>query len=234
MLDQAWEALRALDWGGDLGPLAAIDAAIDSAHGDAAAKSELEQKFVVLLHEDLSLAARDYICRRLVTIGGAGCVPTVAAMLGDPQTSHLARMVLEQIDLPESRAAMRDAAALAQGTVKIGLLGSLAKLDDQESVGLFTAALVDDHAEVRQTAVWCLGQVGGSQAVESLSAVDMDSDDSGMRIAMTDAMLACADRMLANGERTQAMALYRKFTGEEQPPHVRVAANRGVLASVRR
>jgi HEAT repeat protein len=230
MLDQAWEALKGLDWGSDLAPLTAIDQAIDRAHGDSAAQAELEEKLVGLLSQTTH-AGRDYICRRLVTVGSERCVAAVAGLLSDAKTCHQARLTLEQLSVPAAVTALRTAAQSASGAAQIGLLGSLAKLGDPAATELFVAAAMAQDPELRAAGVWCLGQIGGPPAVEALAA--LPPTDPPAQMAITDALLCCADRLLAAGDKTAARDLYRKFTGENQPQHVRLAANKGILAAVR-
>ncbi|MDP1560960.1 MAG: HEAT repeat domain-containing protein [Pirellulaceae bacterium] len=230
-LDQAWEALKGLDWGADVAPLAAIDQAIAQAHGNEAATVELEEKLLGML-STASAAGRDFICRRLVSVGSARSVAALAGMLPAAETSHLARLALESMGSPEAIAALRTAAAAATGLQKIGLLGSLAKLKDAASVAMLAAATKDADAQVSHAAVWCLGQIGGADAVAALTSV-APSDDA-TKMAVADAMLLCADRFLAEGNNAGARDLYKKFTGEAQPKHVRLAANKGVLSTVRR
>jgi len=231
MLDQAWEALQGLEWGSDLGPLTAIDQAIDQASGNPAAQAELEEKFVGLLGQ-VTHAGRDYICRRLVTLGSDRCVPALAPLLANSDTAHQARLTLEQLSSPTAVAALRAAAEAATGAVKIGLMGSLAKLGDTQATGLFVAAIKAEEQDVHAAAVWCLGQVGGSEAAEALAALQ-PANEAG-QMAITEALLSCADRFLAAGNNSAARDIFRKFTSENQPQHVRLAANKGVLATVRR
>jgi len=230
MLEQAWEALKGLDWGSDLSPLAPIDQAIAQTQSDAAAQAELEEKMLGLLGT-ATHAGRDYLVRRLVLVGSERCVAALAPHLTQPETSHQARLTLEQLHLPAAVEALRAALPDATGAVKVGLMGSLAKLQDNQATALFAAAATDSDAEVRAAAVWCLGQIGDQAAAEALAGVPADDQ---MTVAVTDALLSCADRLLVAGNPTAARDIFRKFTGEGQPQHVRLAANKGLLATVRR
>ncbi len=229
--DKAWEALKGLDWGTDVGPLAAFDRMIADAHGNVEATAELENKLLAML-SSATAAGRDFICRRLVSVGSARSVSTLASMLTQAETSQLARMVLEQLRIEEATTALRAAAESATGAVKIGLLGSLAKLKDAGSVAMLAAATKDADGATSHAAVWCLGQIGGADAVAALASVV--ANDDATKIAVADALLLCADRFLAEGKNAAARDLYKKYTGEAQPKHVRLAANKGVLATVRR
>lgn len=230
MLDQAWEALKGLDWGGDLSPLAPIDQAIDQAQGNAQAQAELEEKLLGLLGA-ATHAGRDYIVRRLVLVGSDRCVAALAPHLTQAETSHQARLTLEQLHLPAAVEAIRAAVPAATGAAKCGLMGSLAKLGDAQATALFAAAAVGEDAEVRAAAIWCLGQIGTAEAAAALATVPADEQTA---MAVTDSLLLCAEKLLAAGNPTAARDIFRKFTGESQPQHVRLAANKGLLATVRR
>ncbi len=230
MLDQAWEALKGLDWGSDLSPLAAIDQAIDQAQGNPTALAELEEKMLGMLG-DANHAGRDYIVRRLLLVGSERCVAALSPHLTQAETSHQARLTLEQLHLPAAVDALRAAVPAATGAAKIGLMGSLAKLRDAQATELFASAATGDDAEVRAAAIWCLGQIGDEAAAAALANVPADDQTT---VAVTDAMLSCAERLLAAGNPSAARTIFSKFTGEGQPQHVRLAANKGLLATVRR
>lgn len=230
MLDQAWEALKGLDWGSDMSPLAAIDQAIDQAQGNPAAQAELEEKMLGMLGATTH-AGRDYIVRRLVLIGSERSVAALSPHLTQAETSHQARLTLEQLHLPAAVEALRAAVPAATGAAKIGLMGSLAKLGDAQATPLFATAAGSDDAEVRAAAIWCLGQIGDETAAAALANVPAEEQTTVMR---TDALLSCAERLLAAGNPSAARAIFSKFTGESQPQHVRLAANKGLLATVRR
>jgi hypothetical protein len=48
-----------------------------------------------------------------------------------------------------------------------------------------------------------------------------------VRLAVADALLACAERLLADGKKAEALAVYRTLANPQQPSHVRSAAERG-------
>ena len=50
--------------------------------------------------------------------------------------------------------------------------------------------------------------------------------DAAVKAATTDASLACAETLLANGKKAEALAIYKGFASGDQPKHVRLAATR--------
>ena len=55
-----------------------------------------------------------------------------------------------------------------------------------------------------------------------------------MRLAVADASLICAERLVAAGQRGQAIKLLEALTDASQPPHVRLAAKRALSAVTRK
>jgi hypothetical protein len=104
-LDAAFAALAAFDWGADAAAFAPIDAAVIAAHGDAAARADVEKRLAAVLGGGPSRAAKEYACRKLSMIGTAASVPALASLLADPDSSHMARFALERIAAPEASSA---------------------------------------------------------------------------------------------------------------------------------
>lgn len=227
MLDQAFDALKTFDWGGDYNALKPIDEAVVETHGDAAARSELEEQLAALLATGISRAAKDYVCRKLMVIGTAASVPALSALLPDADDSHLARYALERIPAPEAAKALRDALPELDGELKIGVISSLGVRQDAASVPALAMLLSDSDAAVAQAAAQALGAIRSEEAAEALTGSDVNADAEADAI---DATLACAEAVLAAGNKTKALALYRGLAGGDQPKHVRLAVTRGMLA----
>ncbi len=228
-VDKAFEALKTYDWGADRKLLAAIDDAVAATHGDAAARKELETRLAAALKSGASRSAKDFICRTLKTIGTAESVPALAALLPDKDMSHMARYALERIPAPEAAAALRDALSKVSGAVKVGVIGSLGARRDAESVAGLTPLLGDADKAVACAAACALGNIGNAEAGKALSNSAKTAPE-GVKAAVADGCLACAERLLADGNKAGALALYKALNTPDQPKHVRLAATRGVLA----
>lgn len=228
MLDQAFEALKTYDWGADPKILGPIDEAVVATHGDLAARRELEARLAAVLKTEVSRDAKDYVCRKLAVIGTAASVPVLAELLPSKELSHMARYALERIPAPEAAQAMRDALPKIDNALKIGVMGSLGVRQDVAAVPALAALLADADANVARSAALALGAIRAPEAARALRKARPEASE--MKIAVTDASLACAEGLLAAGKKVEAMAIYKGFTGEDQPKHVRLAATRGMLA----
>jgi HEAT repeat protein len=140
----------------------------------------------------------------------------------------MARFALERIPGDEADKALRDALAKVNGDQKIGVITSLGARRDDANVGSLSALLGESDGKVAAAAAHALGAIRSAAAAGALAQAKPTNDDA--RHAVTDASLACAESLLNLGKRAEATAIYKRFTGEDQPRHVRLAATRGMLA----
>ena len=231
-LDVALEALKTYDWGHDRSVLQPIDKAVASSHGDAAARNDLESRLAALLNADAPRAAKDAICRQISLIGTAQSVPPLAALLVDEQLSHMARYALERIPDAQAVQALREALPKTQGRLKVGVINSLGVRRDAESSSALIALLKDSDREVVAAAAGALGAIGNAEAAKVLGELQTTAP-SELRLVVADACLACAERLLADGKKLQAMVIYKALSKPDQPKHVRVAATRGLLSATK-
>jgi HEAT repeat protein len=161
-------------------------------------------------------------------IGSADSVPTIAALLTDKELSHMARYALERMPCPEAVKAMRDALSQTEGLVKVGVINSLGVRRDAESVGTMIKLLDDSDPEIVAAAAAALGSIGNTEAAKALGAFQAKAPEP-LQLPAADAYLTCAERLLADGNKAEAMVIYKALSKAEQK-HVRLAAVRGMLA----
>lgn len=227
MLDQAFDALKKLDYGAELKPLEAIDAAIVACQKDAAVQKDLESRLLAVLKSDAPDDARGYVCRKLMVIGTPASVVSLAELLSQEKFSHMARYALERIPAKEAAAALRDSLSKVNGTLKVGVISSLGARRDAESVAALIAQLSDNDEQIVRAAATALGSIATVDAAKALAGIK----PSGVaKSAVIDARLACAEALLASGNKAEALSIYKSFAGSEQPKHIRLAGTRGMLA----
>ncbi len=228
MLDQAFEALKTYDWGTERNVLNPINEAVISSRNDAAARKELESRLVEAIKTPISRDAKDFVCRKLMQIGTAASVPTLAELLSDKDLSHMARFALERNPAPEAAQAIRDALPKITGPLKLGIISSLGQRKDSASVPLLAKLLMDTDPAIVRSAALALGSIRTSESAKALSNAKPTSPET--QLAVVDASLSCAEALLAAGNKGDAIAIYKSLLGEGQPKQVRVAATRGMLA----
>ena len=229
MLDQAFEALKTYDWGVDRKVLDPIDEAAVSTRNDPAARKDLESRLLAVLQSSAPRDAKDYVCRELRTMGTAASVPALEALLADAELSHMARYALERIQAREAVAVMREQMPKLKGSMKLGVIGSLGVRRDAGSVPALTTALGDADKAVVRAALGALGKIGNPEAAKSLGDFAKKAPDD-VKPDVANAMLICAEHLLADGKKAEALLLYKSLSGADQPKNIRLAAQQGLLS----
>jgi HEAT repeat protein len=229
-VDKALETLKTYDWGDEREALKPIDQAIVNAQGNAAALRPLEKKLVDTLTGGISRSAQDYVCRKLRVIGTGQSVRALTALLANEETSHIARYALERIPNRRAARAMRDALTKVSKKLMPGIIGSLGVRRDNRSIQAISEHLGDSDINVAKAAAQSLGLIGTSAAANKLSQFAKEASTN-MKIAVADALLVCAEQMLAEGKKSEAVALYEELKGDDQPSHVKAAAMKGILTA---
>jgi HEAT repeat protein len=227
MLDNAFEALKKFDYGTDLAVLAPIEDAAIAAHGKPEAAKELETRLLAALNGDLSRDAQEYVCRKLATIGTAAAVPQLAILVVHKDVSHMARFALERIPAAEAAQALRDALPKVTGLTKVGIVSSIGARRDAGGFSVLAGLLKDGDAAVARSAALALGAIGSAEAAAALKQALNGATSS---TPVVDALLSCAESLLAGNKVADASAIYTAFAQDGQPRLVRLAATRGLLA----
>ncbi|MHC4111473.1 MAG: HEAT repeat domain-containing protein [Planctomycetota bacterium] len=229
-LDKALETLKTYDWGADRAALKPIDRAIIATHDDAAGRKALEKSLVDVLAGGISRSAQDYVCRKLRIVGTNRSVEALAALLAAEDTSHIARYALERIPGQRAAKAMRDALPKVGRKLKPGIISSLGSRRDKKSIKAFSKLLGNSDIQVAKAATQSLGLIGTSAAARELSKFAKKASTS-MKLPVADASLVCAEQLLADGKKSEAVALYKELTGDDKPAHVKAAAMKGILTA---
>jgi len=229
-VDNAFNTLKTYDWGADRAALNPIDQAIIATHGDAAARKALEKRLVDALAGGLSRSAQDYVCRKLRVVGTAQSIKTLAGLLPAEETSHIARYALERIPDEKAVEAMRDALPKVSSKLKPGIIGSLGKRRDTKSIKAISTLLGDSDVQVARAAAQSLGLIGTPAAAKELSKFAKNAS-ANMKMPVADARLICAEQLLADGQKSEAVALYKELNRDDQPAHIKVAAMRGMVTA---
>jgi HEAT repeat protein len=228
MLDNAFEALKTFDWGTDLAAVAPIEDATIAAHGNVDAGRDLENRLIAALKGPLSRDAQDYVCRKLAIVGTAAAVPTLAGLLPNKDNSHMARFALERITGPEASQALRDALGTVSGSLKVGVISSVGSRRDAAAVAALGSLLRDNDPAISRAAALALGDIANAESAAALQAAL--KPETGGQQAVIDALLSCAESLLAANKGANALSIYKSLAGDKQGRLVRLAATRGLLA----
>ena len=191
----------------------------------------VEEKFLVFVQSDATLAGKQFICRNLSIMGTEASAEILAEMLIDPKTSDMARYALERIPGEGVDEVLRKTLPKTKGVEKIGVVSTLGLRADKKSVPLLAALIGDFDADVAAAAVAALGQIGTPDARSALAKAK-DTTRGDLRMSVLDAYLNCADRLIDDGENEEALKIYRELYTGNIPPQIRNAALRGTVYSL--
>ena len=213
------------DFGKDRQALAAIEEDIrTSLPGRVAA---IEKAIVkAMTNPRCTYAGKQFVCRMLRRIGTAESVPALAAMLSDKEVSHMARFALQDMPTPEAGDALVKALGRLKGDLQIGVVGSLGLRGDQNAVAQIIPLMKSDNKMMAQAAIKALSHISGREAGMALSRTEVADD---LKMLKHDALLMCADRVLARGMTDLAASIYTPMTAKDKPVFIRIAAYRGLI-----
>jgi len=229
------EKVKTYDWGQRRLALTEVSDLVREAHGNPAELSRIEESLLKVLDPDAKAkrAGKQFVCRQLSIIGTERSVPTLAKMLTGEETSDMARYALERIPGAAVDEALREALPKAEGNPKIGIINSLGQRRDRRAVRDLRGLISDPNETVAAAAVAALGQIADSRATRALARAK-DNTSGKLQMLVLDAYLRCADELAAQGEKEQALAIYKELSEEDLPVLIRAAAKRARLTTLKK
>lgn len=228
MLENALKTLKSLEYGPDVKELTAeIDAAIAESKDNPAAARKIEAGLLEVLTGDSTHNGKDFACRKLKIVGSDASVSALATMLHDEKLAHMARYALDSLPGDAATKALLDALPKLSGNLKIGVIGSLGSRQANGAVASLAALLNDSDAAVARSAAGALGAIRTPDAAKALAAAKPNPEAISVAV---DSSLACAEAMLASGDKLGALKMYRQLSKGDPPKHVKLAAAKGMLA----
>ena len=133
--------------------------------------------------------------------------------------------------MPSAKAgqALTDALGKTSGLTKVGIINSLGFRREKRAVPALAKLLTDHDAHVAAAAATALGQIGGSRKPSKPCRTRRVSSAGPVHDAIVDAWLRGANRLLAAGSKSKALAIFQELYDTEKTDTVRTAAYRGMI-----
>jgi HEAT repeat protein len=197
--------------------------------GEARAAADAKQReLIAVLKSDAPKAEKAITCKQLAIYGDEEAVPTLAPLLADKELASWARIALEAIPGPAADAALRDAMGKLQGRLLIGTINSVAVRRDARAVDGLIRKLDDEDADVASAAAVALGHIGGEKAARALAG-SLTGAPSGVRSAVAQGCILCAEWFLAQDKPAEAVRLYDAVRKADVPDQRHLEAIRGAV-----
>lgn len=195
----------------------------------AAAGPTREAELIAVLKSGAAHKEKADACRELARVGTKDAVPSLAALLGDEQLSHMARYALEPIPDSSVDGALRDALDKVHGRQLAGVITSLGVRRDTKAVRAIAGRLKDPDPDVAQAAARALGHIGDSAATTALAAA-LAGATAANQLAICEGLFRCAEGLAARNKPLEATAIYDQLRRMDSlPQQVRVGALRGAV-----
>jgi len=196
----------------------------------AAAPEELraiETKLLTILASpDATTACKDWVCRQLRQAGSERSVPALVPLVADKDLATVARWALQSISGPRVDEALRDAVCQVQGDLLVGVVCTIGARRDCQAVPLLAPLASDKEPAVAEAALYAMGQIGNKDALAAIQVATASDDLKRYRFH---ALLLCAERMAAEGQSTEASAVYRDLYEQSGDVVIQIGALRGIM-----
>lgn len=167
-------------------------------------------------------------CQRAGELGAKEAVPALSALLNNEHLATYARYGLEPIADPSVDDALRAALPKLKGNFLIGVINSIAKRRDVKAAPALAKMMHEPDVEVARASASALGHIGGLASMKELRTA-LGKTKGTVRAAVADASLICAERLLEEGKRDDALAFYASLSAPDIPKPVRLAAMAGIV-----
>lgn len=201
------------------------------APGNEAKRAEVCKLMTEKIGPDTAKPARIWLLTQLERIGRGECLDAVAAALDDKDSGvrDSARRALTNNPTPEANARLlAKLQAISDSNFKIGLLNSLGYRADSASVAVVAKQLTNKDQGVAAAAARSLGKIATADAAKALAGARAKAKGD-VRFRITDSYLLCADKLLEQGKKKDAAAIYAELNKPDEAKSIRLAAVQGLL-----
>lgn len=187
----------------------------------------LEARLLQILESSAATRdAKDWACRQLRRAGSERSAVPLAVLLADPQLETVARWALQSIPGATADQVLRDALPTLSAASRAGVLQTIGARRDRAAVAAIAPWASDTDAAVAEAALYALGHIGGSEALEIVRRAEVPAALQRYRFH---ALLVCAEQVEAEGQVAAATQIYRDVFAEAPDSVLQTAALHNAL-----
>ncbi len=206
--------------------LVELERLINATHGNPAARLQIEKAMVELLRSQATVAAIQFVCKKLWMMGTDLSVPALAALLegADPVLAEAACYALRSQESEVAAAAMRKALDRSRGAARVAIINVLADKHDAASTRQLIALAADADPQVSDAAIGALGKIATSECVAALNRLHRGSDPTG-RLNCAHALLQAGQQLAKRGSMAAARAIWGQLIKDTESAQIRRGAS---------
>lgn len=161
-----------------------------------------------LTHPDCTDAGKRFCFQVLRTIAGPATVKTLGSYLTDETYYDCARYAIESVASDDATVALRTAFKKSSGLIRIGIVMSLGERRDDTSVKPLAALLTNTDSDTANAVLQALANIGAPDAATALTKASVPDS---LATRRQQALLVCAERLLADGKTAEAVAIAKNL-----------------------
>ncbi len=180
----------------------------------------------ILAAKDATYRGKLFACRMLARVGSDASADPLAKLLDDETLAHAALIALKANPSAAAAAALRGALDDVEGGKLVQVISAIALRRDEKAVAPLAKPAGED-TPAGAAAIHALGRIGTAAAADALAQA-FTAAGAKRKAAVADAILACAERLLAAGDTDRAKKLYETVRSADDLPVASAAAARGL------
>ena len=206
-------------------PLHALEKLVADSYDKPEDSLRLEQAMITFLKSDATAYAKQCICKELVKIGSAACVPVLADLLLEPSVAESACYALRSNTSEQASEALRASLSKAKQPVLSQIILVIGHRRDLVAVDDLIKLLNSDDEAVVRISMNALGYMADPRVAKALKK--MTSGKYGD--AATQDLLHYAQTMAKADQHAIALGLYREYFNPQQSFPTRRTALLGLM-----
>ncbi len=204
--------------------LAALVTLVSAAARAAEPQNAEKEKQLIGVLQTAAAPEKAIACKQLAIHGSKAAVPELAKLLADEQLTSWARIALEAIPDPAADEALRGRLGSLKGRLAVGTINSIGVRRDAGAVDPLIARLKDPDADVASAAAVALGRIAGAAATGALRQ-SLAAAPAGVRSAVAEGCILCAERLMADGKDKEAAEIYDEVRRGGRAPAAKVRSH---------
>lgn len=206
--------------------LVELERLINATHGNRTARMEIEKAMAELLNSQATLAAKQFVCKKLWIMGTDLSVPALAGLLHgpDPVLPEAACYALRSQESAIAAAAVRNALDRAQGVARVAIINLLGDKQDVASTSQLITLAASADALASDAAIAALGKIASHESVAALTKIHRSPDPT-RRLNCSHALLQAAQQLAKRGDSAAAKAICNQLNKDSEPAQIRRGAS---------
>jgi HEAT repeat protein len=216
-------------------PLKKIESLVRDVRNNPDKKQQVEKILAGILAADSTIEARKFACQQLAIIGPESSLMILSQIASLEPTAGVACMAIVNSPSTNALEALKIAYNQGNSYVKLQAVNSIGNLNWQKfgsisenAVSFLKSVLNEKDKQLVEAALTSLGKIGTKSATDVIIAFKLNRWNE-FADAISDALLRCAEKAVANNRINDARTIYEGLFSEKVSPQIKRAIFIGLV-----